>query len=39
MAAAGPSFFGKIKAFCREKGHGFIAPNEGGDPIFLHISE
>jgi len=39
VAAAGPSFFGKVKTFCREKGHGFIIPKEEGDLIFVHISE
>lgn len=30
---------GLIKIFCRSKGHGFITPHNGGDDIFVHISE
>lgn len=38
-ARAGPLYHGRIKSFCREKGHGFIIPSEGCDPIFVHISD
>jgi len=31
--------YGTIKLFCREKGHGFITPEDGGDTIFVHISD
>jgi len=36
---AGPSFSGKIVSFCRQKGHGFIQPTDGSEPLFMHISE
>ncbi|KAI0236038.1 Calcium-regulated heat-stable protein 1 [Lamellibrachia satsuma] len=39
VAAAGPSFYGKVKTFCREKGHGFILPKDGNELIFVHISD
>ena len=39
VAAMGPSFFGQILEFCREKGHGFIKPKDENDKIFVHISE
>ncbi len=38
-AQQGPSFRGTVKKFCRERGHGFIQPAEGGEPLFCHISE
>ena len=38
-AMAGPTLRGEIKSFCREKGHGFVIPESGGDPLFTHISE
>jgi len=38
-ASAGPTHFGRIKSFCRQKGHGFITPNDGQEPIFVHISD
>ena len=36
---AGPTFFGRVEEFCRQKGHGFIIPCDGGDKLFVHISE
>ncbi|ESN89908.1 hypothetical protein HELRODRAFT_104567 [Helobdella robusta] len=36
---AGPSFYGKVDDFCRQKGHGFINPCDGGDKLFFHISD
>ncbi|XP_055337352.1 cold shock domain-containing protein CG9705-like [Paramacrobiotus metropolitanus] len=38
-ALAGPTFHGKIKNFCRQKGHGFVTPHSGGEDIFVHISD
>jgi len=38
-ARAGPTRHGVIKSFCRQKGHGFIIPRDGKEPIFVHISE
>lgn len=34
-----PELHGVIKSFCREKGHGFITPDSGGEDIFVHISD
>ena len=34
-----PLSHGTVKLFCRNKGHGFVTPNDGGDDIFVHISE
>ncbi|XP_018567151.1 cold shock domain-containing protein CG9705 [Anoplophora glabripennis] len=31
--------YGNIKIFCREKGHGFITPEDGADDIFVHVSD
>ena len=28
-----------IESFCRNKGHGFIKPLDGSEPIFVHICD
>ncbi|XP_065828938.1 calcium-regulated heat-stable protein 1-like [Oscarella lobularis] len=38
-AARGPVRTGVISKFDRSHGHGFIAPKEGGEGIFVHISD
>lgn len=30
---------GTVKFFCRSRGHGFLDPSEGGDPLFMHITD
>jgi 'Cold-shock' DNA-binding domain len=37
-AMVNPLEHGKVKRFCRQKGHGFISREQGED-IFVHISE
>lgn len=38
-ATEGPAKRGSCKYFSRSKGHGFVAPSDGGDPLFMHISD
>ncbi|XP_023227031.1 cold shock domain-containing protein CG9705 [Centruroides vittatus] len=38
-AAANPVEYGKVKYFCRQRGHGFITPSTGAEDIFFHISD
>lgn len=38
-AAKNPVEYGIVKYFCRQKGHGYVTPKNGGDDIFLHISD
>ncbi|XP_023017477.1 cold shock domain-containing protein CG9705 [Leptinotarsa decemlineata] len=34
------TLFGTIKSFCREKGHGFITPEDSSsDDLFVHVSD
>ena len=39
IALGNPEVMGKIKSFCRSKGHGFIIPEDGNENLFVHISE
>jgi len=36
---ATPTFSGTVVSFCRQKGHGFVQPSDGTEPLFMHISE
>ncbi|XP_076006259.1 cold shock domain-containing protein C2-like [Genypterus blacodes] len=38
-AHSGPAFKGVCKHFSRSQGHGFLRPSQGGDDIFVHISD
>lgn len=38
-AKEGPTFRGRVEEFCRQRGHGFIVPEDGSGHIFVHISD
>ncbi|XP_005098052.1 calcium-regulated heat stable protein 1 [Aplysia californica] len=39
-AAEGPTYKGTVKMFCRQRGHGFLHPDDGEKAdIFVHISD
>ncbi|KAK9871460.1 hypothetical protein WA026_012834 [Henosepilachna vigintioctopunctata] len=33
------NLYGSIKSFCRERGHGFITPEDASEDVFVHISD
>ena len=39
QARTSPELYGQMKEFCRDKGHGFVIPKDGGSLLFVHISE
>lgn len=38
-AMSNPEETGKVKYFCRSRGHGFITPDNASDDVFVHISD
>lgn len=38
-AKEGPTLRGKVENFCRQRGHGFIIPEDGSGHMFVHISD
>ncbi|CAL8302428.1 unnamed protein product [Lota lota] len=38
-ATSGPVYKGVCRNFSRSRGHGFIQPSQGGEDIFVHISD
>ncbi|KAL8576702.1 hypothetical protein ACOMHN_025175 [Nucella lapillus] len=38
-ARQAPMLRGVVRSFCRQRGHGFITPEDGSDPLFVHISD